>query len=138
MAKYFKSEFSTVCNASSGVNTLGSPCKLKEVLRIPPIPVNEGGEVLWEEAYYTLGISDNRGLKGNIILKTTSSAFEATPGLTDNDLFLTGISFPVNIMDSGDEFPFTLNLNLAGSESLNFAPVGKTTEVMIQSQWNSP
>jgi len=105
---------------------------------IPAIPVNEGGEVLWEEAYYTLGISDNRGLRGNIILKTTSSAFEATPGLTNNDLFLTGISFPANIRDSGDVFPFTLNLNLAGSESLNFAPVGKTTEVRIQSQWNSP
>lgn len=105
---------------------------------IPEIPVGEGGEVLWEEAYYTLGISDNRGLKGNIILKTESSTSEATPGLTDNDLFLTGITFPADIRDSGNKFPFTLNLNLAGSESLNFAPVGKTTDVSIQSQWNSP
>ena len=50
-------------------------------------------EVLWNEAYYTVGISDNRGLKGKIILKTDSTELEAEPGVRDNDIFQSGISF---------------------------------------------
>ena len=72
---------------------------------IPPFPVSEGAELLWSEAYYTLGISDNRGLKGNILFKTSRSESEATPGLRDGDLFFSGISFPANIDGAEKSFP---------------------------------
>ena len=38
---------------------------------IPEININAGdkNEILWKEAYYTIGISDNRGLKGEVISK---------------------------------------------------------------------
>ncbi len=98
----------------------------------------EGGELLWKEAYYTLGISDNRGLKGNIVLRSSSTSSEAIPGLRDSDLFQSGVSFPAYIEEIDKKFLFSMEIDLAGSESISFSPVGKTTNVRLQSQWNSP
>lgn len=105
---------------------------------IPEIITGEKNEILWNEAYYTMGISDNRGLKGGVLLKTDSVTLEAVPGLKDSDLFTTGISFPVILNGSVKTIPFTISLKISGSEGLSFTPVGKTTEVALMSKWNSP
>jgi inner membrane protein len=105
---------------------------------IPEIITGEKNEILWNEAYFTMGISDNRGLKGGVLLKTDSVTLEAIPGLKDADLFSTGISFPVILNGSVKTIPFTVTLKISGSEGLSFTPVGKTTEVSLTSKWNSP
>ncbi len=105
---------------------------------IPELPKDENSEILWKAAYYTAGISDNRGLKGKIRLKTDSASFEAVPGLKDSDLFKSGISFPANISSESGRIDFLLNLNVSGSEGLSFTPVGKSTEIVLSSKWNSP
>jgi inner membrane protein len=105
---------------------------------IPEIITGEKNEILWNEAYYTMGISDNRGLKGGVLLKTDSATLEAVPGLKDTDLFSTGISFPVILNGTVKTIPFTVSLKISGSEGLSFTPVGKTTEVSLMSKWNSP
>jgi inner membrane protein len=105
---------------------------------IPELIAGGNGEVLWNDAYFTMGISDNRGLKGTIQLKTDNGILEAIPGLKDADLFITGISFPANLTIRDKKFSFSESLKLSGSEGLSFAPVGKTTEVVISSKWNSP
>jgi inner membrane protein len=105
---------------------------------IPEMNTWEKNEILWKEAYYTMGISDNRGLKGGIFLKTDSLLLEAIPGLKDGDLFSTGISFPTDLSLSKGTIDFSVNLKVSGSEGLSFAPVGKKTEVILFSKWNSP
>jgi inner membrane protein len=85
-----------------------------------------------------MGISDNRGLKGTIQLKTDTGILEAIPGLKDADLFTTGISFPANLTIRDKKFSFSESLKLSGSDGLSFTPVGKTTEVVINSKWKSP
>jgi inner membrane protein len=105
---------------------------------IPEMNVGDKSEILWKEAYYTMGISDNRGLKGAIFLKTDSVTHEAMPGLKEADVFSTGITFPANLTVSSNNFPFSLILKVSGSEGLSFAPVGKTTEIFLSSSWNSP
>lgn len=105
---------------------------------IPEMISGEKNEILWKEAYYTMGISDNRGLKGGIFLKTDSVMLEAIPGLMDGDLFSTGISFPSDLSKSDGPIDFSVNLKVSGSEGLSFAPVGKKTEVSLISKWNSP
>jgi inner membrane protein len=105
---------------------------------IPEMNTGEKNEILWKEAYYTMGISDNRGLKGGIFLKTDSVTLEAIPGLKDGDLFSTGISFPADLTKRNGTIAFTINLKVSGSEGLSFAPVGKKTEVALLSKWNSP
>ncbi len=95
-------------------------------------------EILWKDAYYTMGISDNRGLKGSVILKADSASLEAVPGLEDAELFNSGISFPAGLSSGNRRLHFSLEFNVSGSEGLSFCPVGKTTETDLVSKWTSP
>jgi inner membrane protein len=95
-------------------------------------------EILWKEAYYTMGISDNRGIKGNVKMATDSAEYDAVPGVKDTDLFKSGISFIPSISSGSISHTFTIAINLSGSEGLFFIPVGKTTLSKISSSWNSP
>ena len=95
-------------------------------------------EIQWKEAYYTLGITDNRGIRGNVKIETDSSEYEAVPGVKDTDLFKSGITFTPVITESISSHNFRISLNLSGSEGLFFIPVGKTTKTKISSTWNSP
>lgn len=105
---------------------------------IPDINPGTKFEILYDEAYYSLGISDNRGLKGNISIKTDSVEKEAIPGIRDNDLFLSGITFPAEYVTKAKKTGFMISMNLSGSENLNFIPLGKITKVDLRSSWNSP
>jgi inner membrane protein len=105
---------------------------------IPVINAGENSEILWNEAYYTLGISDNRGLKGGVVMKTGTVDTDAVPGLKDQEVFVSGISFPARLTDKDKTVPFGLEIKLSGSEGLNFSPVGKTTHMNLKSSWNAP
>lgn len=96
------------------------------------------GQILWKDAYYSMGISDNRGLKGDVVLKTDTESLEAIPGLKDNDLFSSGITFNTDLTGSPGLIPFQITFNLSGSESLSFSPVGKKTEINLKSAWPTP
>jgi inner membrane protein len=115
-----------------------SDLNISGTFAIPELITDGNSEVLWKDAYFTMGISDNRGLKGTIQLKTDAGILEAIPGLKDADLFTTGISFPANLNARDRKFSFSESLKLSGSEGLSFTPVGKTTEAVINSKWNSP
>jgi inner membrane protein len=105
---------------------------------IPEMNTGEKNEILWNDSYYTTGISDNRGLKGKIFLKSDSSELEAIPGMKDHDLFNSGISFPTCLASGEKHLSFSLNIKISGSEGLSFTPVGKTTEIFLSSNWDSP
>jgi len=105
---------------------------------VPEIDPEQENEILWKEAYFTLGISDNRGIKGGIILKTGNSSIDAVPGLKDIEVFNSGISFPFPLNEAEKKIPFELSLALSGSEDLGFSPAGKTTNVTLSSPWQSP
>lgn len=105
---------------------------------IPEIKTGDRSEILWKESYFTVGISDNRGLKGGVALKTDSTDIEAIPGLEDTELFASGITFPSELHSENKKINFSVSFKLSGSESLSFSPVGKATTVNLQSPWNSP
>jgi inner membrane protein len=105
---------------------------------IPEINPGQKNEILWEESYFTLGISDNRGLKGSAVLQTDSSDTDAVPGFKDTEVFSSGISFPFSLGNARKNILFKLTLNLSGSEELSFSPVGKITSVSLSSPWSSP
>jgi inner membrane protein len=105
---------------------------------IPQFNTGEMNEILWKEAYYTVGLSDNRGIKGKVLLESDSVSLEAVPGMKDHDLFNSGISFPANLSPGVTHHPFSLKIKVAGSDGLSFTPIGKTTEIYLTSSWNSP
>ena len=106
--------------------------------KIPDLAREGRYEILWDQAYYDMGISDNRGLKGSVILDMDSAKQEAVPGLKDTELFSSGISFPANLSSGKETINYSVNLKVSGSEGLNFIPIGKLTDVSVASKWNAP
>jgi inner membrane protein len=102
-------------------------------LKIPP------GDILWEQAKIQVAISDLRGISDRISISWNDSVFEFTPGMENQLLGQNGISLPLPHL-TAENFPagFQFSLHLKGSESLKFAPLGETTEVALQSDWNDP
>jgi inner membrane protein len=63
---------------------------------------------------------------------------EAEPGVRDNDIFQSGISFINPVLIPGKKINIAMNLNLSGSTGLLLTPLGKTTIAHLQSDWSSP
>ncbi|MEM6344217.1 MAG: cell envelope integrity protein CreD [Bacteroidota bacterium] len=98
--------------------------------------------ILWEEAYVSLGMSDLRGIQQNVSVNWNGEAYQFDPGVESNDVIGNGISAKVPIQQltqAGDrQYSFALDLQFNGSSSLNFIPIGKTTEVALHSNWSNP
>ncbi len=96
-------------------------------------------DVIWEKAKILVSISDLRGIVeiGPLTWKDRPHTF--SPGMENPVVGQNGISLPLTGLSPGD-FPagFRFSLQLKGSESIKFAPVGETTEVNLKSEWNDP
>ncbi len=104
--------------------------------------------ILWDEAFISLGIPDMKGIKDNIDLKWDEKTYAFNPGIETNDVIGSGVSTKVSLANKLAEtgevdtakksFNYSFNLNLNGSSFLSFIPVGKETNVSIQSNWAHP
>ncbi len=94
--------------------------------------------VVWQDAYVSLGIPDMRGIKEAVALRWQQQSFLFDPGVTSDDLFTSGISTAVTLDSAVREIPYSFDLQLKGSRSLNFMPLGRTTNVTVQSDWPNP
>ncbi len=112
--------------------------KINGNFSVPAESALSGAEILWNQAYYTVGISDNRGLKGDILMKVNTRTLQAEPGVKDQDIFTSGISFAESELEPGRNVAFDLNITLAGSNTLELTPLGKNTNVSLRSAWDSP
>ncbi len=95
----------------------------------------------WDQAYISLGVSDNKGISDKTELTIGGSVIGARPGPGQTDLFDKGINFPLAIdPDKSSEYNavFTLKMGLRGSRSIVFSPVGKNTGVTLTSRWDAP
>jgi inner membrane protein len=117
-------------------------------------------DVIWEEAVLSVSIPDTRGINEGIIISWDSKDYTVSPGLgAELGLANSYLSEEFNIkqrtmaMDEGGTgvntkvildtnnnkvYPFSFNININGSEELNFIPLGSVTEVNLNSSWTSP
>jgi len=97
--------------------------------------------IIWSDAFVSLGLSDLRGIQENVSFNWKGKQYDFNPGIETNDVISNGIScrIPIQPTDtSSTDWEFSLDLNFNGSSSLNFIPVGKSTNVSIKSAWRSP
>jgi len=109
--------------------------------------------VLWDEAFVSVGIPDMKGIRDNINLKWNKESYAFNPGIKTNDVIGSGVSTKVkintneenqlqnnnSIIDtSNNDYAFSFDLNLNGSSFLNFIPIGKETNVNLESNWAHP
>jgi inner membrane protein len=92
----------------------------------------------WGDAFFTVGITDLRGIKENVVLKINSTQLSAKSGVRSTDVVSSGITFLPEITEQQKLYPFSFDLDLNGSSELRFVPLGKHTEVNLTSAWNSP
>jgi inner membrane protein len=97
-------------------------------------------EVLWDEATISIGVSDPKGIAGNVELTLGGRRLRVTPGAGESDLFETGLQAAVDSLaaDRREPVGFELSLDLRGTRELRIVPAGNDTSVQLTSPWPHP
>lgn len=94
--------------------------------------------IQWEEARLSVGISSMTGIKNIIQLDWNGQQRRMEPGTANSELLASGVSAPVTVTETGEAYTFSIPMELNGTESLYFEPVGRITSASMQSSWPSP
>jgi inner membrane protein len=96
--------------------------------------------ILWNEAFVKLNLSDAKGLNDELKLAWGNQVLTLSPQLSDNQFISEGFTAPLSLTGPDDlkNIHFSSDINLNGSEQLSFTPVGKVTTVQLNSKWPHP
>lgn len=97
-------------------------------------------EVDWAGAYFRLGISDLRGITKDIEFKAGKMSGVADAS-GQSDAIGSGLRITVDhpeLLFTNGKAAFSGKMKLKGSESINFTPTGKNTQVEVTGNWSSP
>lgn len=113
--------------------------KMKGFFKETEIPalIYSDYEVLWNEAELIIGLGDVKGLGGKVDLQWDKKYYDFEGGSGQSGLFSSGIHASVP-MDQGNIYSFQVELELRGGDYISFLPLGKETNVKINSNWPSP
>jgi len=107
---------------------------------LPPDPVLlqiSPAEIEGQPAWVEIGLSDLRGINQNILMQWGDSQLTLMPGIPSQQVSTLGVHTRVPLVQNIPvHFAFDLDLN--GSHSLNFIPIGRETSVSLSSPWNDP
>lgn len=95
--------------------------------------------IQFDKAEFVVGIDDLRGIEKQVSLNWNNDKISFNPGVSSSDVINTGINAILNIdpKDSTNH-QFKLSLELKGSQLLYFTPVGKVTDINVNSAWSNP
>lgn len=99
-----------------------------------------GYDILWDEAFLTVNISDLRGIKEKVIITWNGDELPVEPGSNISGLINSGITVN-NIFKEkpkSNSVGFSFSLQLQGSQYLGFIPLGKETHATLTSNWQDP
>ena len=99
-------------------------------------------DIRWEEAKLYVGITHLQGVQSRLSVQWNGSDYSGINPVNDDDLTGPGLSVSVPMGPQKDDIeeqiiPFRLSLNLNGTGSLFFTPVGKETTACLQSEWKT-
>lgn len=109
-------------------------------IKIPPLShLNiEDENVLWDKAFFSIGITDLRGIQEKIGIQFNEAVYDCNPGLKTTDLASSGVGTLIQSLSTEGKNKFSFKINVNGSEQLNFIPVAETNTVKLHSKWPSP
>lgn len=97
--------------------------------------------ILWKDAIVTVGITDLRGVRGSPALNWRGQPVTLSGGSADVSLWRSGLAAVTPLAADPaveDGYPFSLDLQLNGSEDIAFYPLGGETAVELISPWPDP
>jgi len=114
--------------------------QLKGTFRLPD--VEEFGlkpdQMLWDQAFISLGISDLKGIQEQVALTLGDTTRNMNPSVLSNAYLKSGLSDHLNLTPSNPVMPFSARLMLNGSSDFFVVPSGMETVVRLESAWPSP
>lgn len=106
------------------------------------VPPQEGilcdGEILWNEAFFSVGLSDLKGIRSLSDASLGQQTLVSEPGLRTRDLFEKGFTFRAPLTPGEKPGRFALDASVNGSEGMRIVPLGKKTSVAASAPWGSP
>jgi len=96
--------------------------------------------LLLNEAYLAMGITDMRGIGNQALLQWNNQALTFNPGVSSK-LIPSGMQTRIPLAFNNDSLKgesFAISLDLRGSGEVSFSPVGKSTTVKVNSSWTAP
>jgi inner membrane protein len=97
-------------------------------------------DIQFDRAAVFIGLSDFRGIQEQVTMDWAGQALTFNAGLPADAPIPSGLQSPLKIPQATAAAPgsFRMKLKLRGSDRLFFTPVGKTTEVHMNSNWPTP
>lgn len=94
-------------------------------------------DVIWQEAYVFIGLSDARGLNEEMKLNWNDSVAVPVLSTINNAVMREAFTAPVTVAPD-KEINFSSAISINGSKQLLFTPVGKETTATLSSTWPDP
>lgn len=92
-----------------------------------------------DNAVFTIGVNDLRGIEKQIQLNWNSTSHSFNPGVVGTDVVKSGINATIALApNDSSSYTFSFTIDLNGSQLLYFTPVGKVTNITMNSSWNNP
>ena len=100
----------------------------------------EPKDVIWNEAFVHINISDVKGLNEELKLQWNNQLHTMSPEAVEGTAVGGGLNSPLNLNSIEDvkHIDFGADIILNGSEELLFTPVGKSTSVDMSAKWPHP
>lgn len=99
----------------------------------------EGKHLRLDKAIINVGVSDLKGIEKQVSLEWGDQSVLFNSGVQNGQLLKNGINTPVNLKNKeNDSIDFSFDIALKGSENIQFIPIGKTTQVNLSSNWETP
>ncbi len=93
----------------------------------------------WDGAYLSLGLSDTGAIDGAATLTWNTRQVGFSPGARYDDLLCCGLHAELGQLLAAEEAgEFSISLQLRGSDSFFFTPVGRQTHAKVTSPWPDP
>jgi inner membrane protein len=94
-------------------------------------------QVMYNKARLIFSISDLKGLKNSPSINVQGQSYASEPVADQEPLFTNALQVSLPWPQSG-QVPFNYNLDIKGSNDLDFLHIGKTTDVEMTGNWKSP
>ncbi len=101
----------------------------------------DNAQIQWDQATVTLGANDLRSLDGQVTIDWNGRTLPLQPGSPVLGNLISGrMSAGVPGMEAAESraIPFESRLTLNGSDTLDFAPLGRESRVSMRADWADP
>jgi len=100
--------------------------------------VAETENLQWDKARFVIAISDPKSVKGESTLQLGGKAITLEPGTGAGMEGQNGFHAPIDLGASSGKSTFAMALEMGGSEGFYIAPVGRQSNISMESNWVDP